>query len=312
MTSLYKNNTFTLVKRIAGKKVLKNKWIYKLKFEEGKTEPTYNASHTDGKTTRFVVKGKENLVYNLKKSLYGLKQAPMQWYKKFHSFMLGQEFEKTLVYHCVYKKVLKDTSFIILLLYVDDMLLVGDNVKKINDLKNDLSRVFEMKDLGEAKHILGMQIRRERANRCLSLSQEQYILKVLKRFNMDDAKAVSCPLNVQVKLGSKNCPPSQQDIEYMSKVPYASAVGSLIYAMICTRADIGLGKDVVLEAYTDVDMAEDVDSKRSTSGYIFTFGGGAVSWQSKLKKCVALSTTEEEYIAITECCKELLWMKRIF
>lgn len=136
----------------------------------------------------------------------------------------------------------------------------------------------------------------------------------------------------------------------MNCVPYASAVGSLMYAMVCTRPDIAHAVGVVsrflanpgkghwdavkwilryirgttsyclsfgcskpfLEAFTDADLAGDVDSYRSTSGYLFCFANGAVSWQSRLQKCVALSTTEAEYIAVTEACKEMLWMKKFF
>lgn len=134
----------------------------------------------------------------------------------------------------------------------------------------------------------------------------------------------------------------------MSTIPYSSAVGSLMYAMVCTRPDIahsvgvvsrylsnpgkvhwdavkwifrylrgtsklclcyGGGKPI-LEGYTDADMAGYLDSRKSTSGYVFTFSGGAFSWQSKLQKCVALSTTEAEYIAAVEASKEMLWLKR--
>jgi ATP-binding cassette subfamily B (MDR/TAP) protein 1 len=131
-------------------------------------------------------------------------------------------------------------------------------------------------------------------------------------------------------------------------VPYSSAVGSLMYAMVCTRPDIahavGMvsrflsnpgkehweavkwilrylkgtsktclcygGADPILEGYTDSDMAGDLDSRKSTSGFLYTFAGGAVSWQSRLQKCVALSTTEAEYIAAAEAGKEMLWLKR--
>ena len=67
----------------------------------------------------------------------------------------------------------------------------------------------------------------------------------------------------------------------------------------------------MLEGYTDADLAGDIDLRKSTSGYLTTFAGGAISWQSKLQKCVALSTTEAEYIAFTEACKEMLWMKNM-
>ena len=132
------------------------------------------------------------------------------------------------------------------------------------------------------------------------------------------------------------------------RVPYSFAVGSLIYATVCTMLDIAHAVGVVsrfisnpgkehwaavkwilrylrgtsrlclcfgddepvLEGYTDADMAGDTDSRKSTSGFLMTFAGGVVSWQSKLQKCVALSTTEAEYIAITKACKEALWMKK--
>ena len=95
-----------------------------------------------------------------------------------------------------------------------------------------------MKDLGHAKQILGMQITRDRKNGKLWLSQEKYVEKVLKRFNMDQAKPVSCPFQSQAKLSKKMCPTSEEGKAKMSKVPYASAIGSLMYAMVCTRPDI--------------------------------------------------------------------------
>ena len=102
-----------------------------------------------------------------------------------------------------------------------------------------------MKDLGAAKKILGMKITRNRKNRKLTLSQGEYIEKVLERFNMQDAKPVSTPLATHFKLSKEMCPKTQEDIEYMSKVPYQSAVGSLMYAMVCTRPDIAHAVGVV-------------------------------------------------------------------
>ncbi|CAJ2642124.1 unnamed protein product [Trifolium pratense] len=270
----------------------------------------------------FEVKGKEELVCRLKKSLYGLKQAPRQWYKKFDSFMEKHGYDKTTADHCVFVKKFSDGDFIILLLYVDDMLIVGHDTKKIQSLKKELSMSFAMKDLGPTKQILGMRISRDRKNGKLWLSQHNYIEKVLERFNMSKAKPVSTPLAGHLKLSSEQCPTSEKDKEDMKKIPYASAVGSLMYAMVCTRPDIAHavgvvsrflsnpGADPVLDGYTDADMACDLDCRKSTSGYMMTFAGGAVSWQSRLQKCVALSTTEAEYIVATEAAKELLWMKK--
>ena len=105
----------------------------------------------------FEVKGKEKLVCKLQKSLYGLKQAPRQWYKKFDSFMKNSGFLRCEADHCCYIKRF-DGSYIILLLYVDDMLIVGANLHEIDKLKRNLSEEFAMKDLGAAKQILGMRI----------------------------------------------------------------------------------------------------------------------------------------------------------
>ena len=132
----------------------------------------------------YEVKGKEKLVCRLKKSLYGLKQAPRQWYLKFDSFMTEQGYSRCHYDHCVYFKRLDDGSYIILSLYVDDMLVEGSNMQKINVLKRKLASSFAMKDLGVAKQILGMRIKRDRKNHKLTLSQSEYMEKVLETFRM--------------------------------------------------------------------------------------------------------------------------------
>uniref|UniRef100_A0A3Q7GJI6 Reverse transcriptase Ty1/copia-type domain-containing protein n=1 Tax=Solanum lycopersicum TaxID=4081 RepID=A0A3Q7GJI6_SOLLC len=168
---------------------------------------------------------------------------------------------------------------------------------RIQKLKQEMSKSFAMKDLGPARQILGMQIVRERKAKKLVLSQEKYIEKVLHRFSMDKAKyTFSYALQIEHETVS-------DEKEDMKKVPYASAVGSLIYAMVCTRPDIAhavgvVSRKPILCGYTDSNMAGYVDTRKSTSGYFVTFAGGAVSWQSRLQKCVALSTTEAELIAI--------------
>ena len=296
----------------------------------------------------FAAPGKDHLVCRLKKSLYGLKQAPRQWYKKFDSFMMSHGYKRLVADQCVYVRRFQNDKFVILLLYVDDMLIVGEDRSMINKLKKELSKSFDMKDLGPAQQILGMKIVRDRKVKRVWLSQQKYVEQVIRRFNMGDAKPVKTPLANHFKLSKSSCPSSKKEIEEMEAIPYSSAVGSLMYAMVCTRPDIahavGMvsrflsnpGKDhweavkwilrylkgtsnmclcfggakPVLEGYTDSDMAGDLDSRKSTSGFLFTFAGGAVSWQSKLQKCVALSTTEAEYIAAAEAGKEMLWMKR--
>lgn len=362
--SILENHTYDLVELPAGKRALKNKWVYRLKTDEHSSQPRYKArlvvkgfsqkkgvdfeeifspvvkmssirvvlaiaasmdleiEQLDVKTAflhgdldkeiymeqpeGFAVKGKENLVCRLKKSLYGLKQAPRQWYMKLESFMSDHGYNRTSSDHCVFFKKFTDGNFIILLVYVDDMLIVGHDASKIDKLKKELSKSFAMKDLGAAKQILGMKIFRDRKKKKLWLSQEQYVEKVLERFNMSKSKPVSTPLAGHMKLSSTQCPTSETEKEEMQQVPYASAVGSLMYAMVCTRPDIAHavgvvsrflsnhGKEhwvavkwifrylrgtsrlclkfgdnqILLEGFTDADMAGDVDSRKSTSGYL--------------------------------------------
>jgi len=123
----------------------------------------------------FEVVGKRNFVCQLHESLYGLKQAPIQWYKKFDSFIAKHDFNKTLTDHCVFIKKYASGDFIILLLYVDDMLIVGHDPKKISTLKKVLNKSFSMKDLGFAKKILGMKITRDRSKKLLWLPQQSYV-----------------------------------------------------------------------------------------------------------------------------------------
>ena len=185
----------------------------------------------------FIKEDRKNLVCKLKKSLYGLKQAPRQWYKKFDSFMSSHSFTRCQADHCCYFKKI-DNNFIILLLYVDDMLVAGSNMQEIVNLKLKLSKQFEMKDMGAVKQILGMRIKRDTNSRTLLLSQDKYINKVLSRFNMQNAKVVSTPLGVHFRLSKEQSPKTEEERAYMAKVPYASAIGSLMYVMVCTRPDI--------------------------------------------------------------------------
>ncbi|KAL2237238.1 UNVERIFIED_CONTAM: Retrovirus-related Pol polyprotein from transposon TNT 1-94 [Sesamum indicum] len=280
--------------------------------------------------------GDDQQVCHLKKSLYGLKQAPRQWYRKFDNFMLEIGFSRCNADHCCYVKRFNE-FFIILLLYVDDILIAGSNVKEINRLKDQLSTKFDMKDLGEARQILGMKITRDKGTGKLWLFQSDYIEKVLCRLKMENAKPVGTPLGNQFKLSNSDSPQTDSERAKMRVTPYASAIGSLMYAMICTRPDIahvvgvvsqavkwilrylkgtkdralvfGKGK-LTLFGFVDADFAgSDYDKRRSTTGYVFTYGGTAVSWVSKLQKVVTLSTTEAEYVAVTEAAKELIWLQ---
>ena len=123
------------------------------------------------------------------------------------------------------------------------MLIAGASIQEIDQLKSDLSKEFAMKDLGAAKQILGMRI--ERSDGLLTLSQADYVKKVLSRFHMENAKPVSTPLASHFKLSKEYSPTSEQERDHMDRVPYASAIGSLMYAMVCTRPDIAHAVGVV-------------------------------------------------------------------
>ena len=139
--------------------------------------------------------------------------------------------------HCVYLKRSSD-DFVILSLYVDDILIAGNSKEMIDTAKKWLSSNFEMKDMGEASYVLGVKIMRDRAKRLLGLSQETYIKKMLERYHMQDSKLMDTPVEKSLSLSLDMCPKTSEEKEKMSRVPYASAVGSLMYAMMCTRPDI--------------------------------------------------------------------------
>ncbi|MCO5569013.1 hypothetical protein L7F22_022719 [Adiantum nelumboides] len=127
------------------------------------------------------------------------------------------------------------------------MLIARTKIDEIAALKSKLNDTFDMKVLGDANHILGMCIVRDRGKKVLRLSQSGYIDKVLKRFNMEGGKALSPPLPSYVKLSLSDCPKSDEEKAKMAKVPYSSVVGSLMYSIICTRPDIAYAMEVVSE-----------------------------------------------------------------
>ncbi|GKD70219.1 retrovirus-related pol polyprotein from transposon TNT 1-94 [Tanacetum coccineum] len=190
---------------------------------------------------------------------------------------------------------------------------------------------FEMKDLGPANKILGMQIHRDRVSRKIWLSQKSYVKKILQRFNMQDCKPISTPFPTDVKLSSKMSPSSEKERMEMSRVPYASAVGVVsrymaepgrehweavkrILRYIKGTSDVALcfgDSDLIVTGYVDSDYAGDLDGSKSTTGYVFTLSGGTVSWVSKLQSVVAMSTTEAEYVAAAQASKEAVWLKML-
>jgi hypothetical protein len=201
----------------------------------------------------------------------------------------------------------------------------------LESVKASLKKSFSMKDLGEATYILGIRIYRDRSTRLIGLSQDTYIDKVLKRFNMEQSKKGFLPMSHGTHLSQKQFPTMANEWERMSKVPYASTIGSIMYAMISTHPDVsyaisatsryqadpgeghwtvvkgilkylrrtkdmflvyGGKEELVVTSYTDGSFQTDLDELKSQSGFVFTINGGAVSWKSSKQETVTDSTTE--------------------
>ncbi|KAK0605121.1 hypothetical protein LWI29_022943 [Acer saccharum] len=263
-------------------------------------------------------------------------------------FIEKGQMEKNPNEPCVYKRI-KGDKLVFLILYVDDILLIGNDVGVLTSVKEWLAKQFDMKDLGEASFILGIQVIRDRKNKTIALSQALYMDKILSRFSMQDSKKGMLPFRHGIKLSKEQVPKNEHEEQFMSRVPYASAVGSLMYPMLCTRPDIcfavGIvsrfqskpgpdhwtavkhifkylkrtrdnmlvyfGGDLIPVVYTDSDFQSDSNSKKSTSRAMFTIGGGgAVIWRSIKQSCIADSIMEAEYVAACEAAKEAVWLRQ--
>ena len=203
---------------------------------------------------------------------------------------------------------------------------------------------FDARDLGEVNHYLGINIIRDRGSRTIHLSQELMVRDVVEYCGLSEAKTLSTPLNPTIKLNAED-----GELLDTQVYPYSQLVGKLMYLMVCTRPDIaypvgvlsrymskprmphwqaakgvvgylagttnfGLtftGGNLNLTGYCDADYAGDIDTRRSTTGYVFVLGGGAISWQSKRQSTIAASTTEAEYMAAAAAVKEGLWLRKL-
>nr|GEY96959.1 retrotransposon protein, putative, Ty1-copia subclass [Tanacetum cinerariifolium] len=187
---------------------------------------------TDG----FVNPKHPNHVCKLKHSIYGLKQASRQCNKRFDDEIKKFGFTQNPDEPCVYLKA-SGSYIAILFLYVDDILLMGNNIPMLQDVKSYLERSFAMKDLGKAAYILGIKIYRDRSKRLIGLCQKAYIEKILKRFYMKNSKGGTIPMQKKLKLSKSQGASTPAEKQRMQNIPYASAVGSIMYAVRCTRPD---------------------------------------------------------------------------
>jgi hypothetical protein len=141
----------------------------------------------------FVVSGKEDMVYKLKKSLYGLKQSPRCWNSVLHAFMIKTGFRNCEDDHCLYFKKTSDSA-IYVAIYVDDILVAGSSHWQIQDFKYELNCCFDTNDLGELKYFLGIEVRRDREKKEMQIGQWKFVSELLAQTGMSDCRPISTPI----------------------------------------------------------------------------------------------------------------------
>lgn len=289
----------------------------------------------------YVVKGKENMVYRLHKALYGLKQAPRAWNNKIDNYFINNGFHRSPSEPSLYVKKGGTNEFLIVCLYVDDLIYTGTKPLMLEEFKKAMMKEYEMTDLGLMKYFLGIQVQQKTGE--ISISQEKYTEDLLKKFNMSMCNPVTTPMALNEKL-QKN-----DGAKKANETLYRSLVGSLMY-LTNTRPDIVHSVNMIsrfmndpsqnhfsaakrilrylqwtknigikytkeddnsLIGYTDSDRAGSIDDRKSTSGYVFCLGTKPISWSSKKQKTIALSSAEAEYIAATDAACEAIWLRRV-
>ncbi|CAL2243576.1 unnamed protein product [Prunus armeniaca] len=286
------------------------------------------------------VTSKKGVVGKLRKSLYGLKQSPRAWFGRFAAFIKKFEYVQSNSDHILFLKRHKG-KLTALIIYVDDMIVTGDDQAEMQNLHKYLASEFEMKSLGDLKYFLGIEVARSKHG--IFLSQRKYILDLLAETGMLDCKPIDTPSEQNHKLGLY---PDQVPTD---KERYQRLVGKLIY-LSHTRHDIAYAVSIVsqfmhspsedhmgavmrilrylkvtpgkglmfckyghtdVEGYMDADWAGSVTDRRSTSRYFTFVGGNLVTWRSKKQKVVSRSSAEAKYCGMAQGVCELLWLRRL-
>ena len=279
--------------------------------------------------------GQEHLVCRLKRSLYGLKQSPRCWNQVLDVHLRDFGFYPLTQDPCIYKASGQSTLLLVAV-YVDDLLIAGANSAAVNSTKVHLTKKFRTHDLGLLEHFLGIHVRQTPGR--LWIGQSLYIRQILSKFGMTDSKPVSTPADSSSKLTKR-----QENEESADQLLYQAAVGCLLYLSTKTRPDISFAVGNVARycsdpgtthwtavkrvmrylqgtdelgilyqqcsipciGYSDADWGGSLDDRRSTSGYLFIWAGGAVSWKSVRQKCVALSSAAQEAIWVSQLISEM-------
>ncbi|KAG7589577.1 GAG-pre-integrase domain [Arabidopsis suecica] len=288
----------------------------------------------------FVDPAKPDHVCHLHKSLYGLKQAPRAWFDKFSTYLLEFGFTCSMSDPSLFVYT-KGKDIIMLLLYVDDMAITGNNSDTLATLLLELNKRFRMKDMGKLNYFLGIQAQFHSGG--LFLSQQKYAEDLLAVAGMLDCAPMPTPLPLQL-----NKVPNQED-KFENPTYFRSLAGKLQYLTL-TRPDIqyavnfvcqkmhmptvsdfhllkriiryikgtitmGISfnkdTDCTLRAYSDSDYAGCQTTSRSTGGFCTFLGNNIISWQSQKQPTVAKSSTEAEYRALSEAASEITWLCKI-
>jgi len=282
----------------------------------------------------------ERLVCKLRKAIYGLKQAGRVWWKLIDSELRKMDMENSQEEPCLYRGLMDEHPMLIAI-YVDDLVIASKSLKAVEGVEHKLRRKFAMKVMGDASFVLGMHIARDRTSRTLTLSQAAYSRSILERFDMMGCRPVQSPVAAGTMLERHDGP--------AAKYEYSQAVGSLMYLAMGTRPDLAYAVGLVsrfagnpgehhvkavkrmlrylrgtidmglrwggsptedgLACWADADYAGCITTRRSTTGYMCKFYGGAISWASRRQECAALSTTEAEYMALCAAAKEVAWLR---
>ena len=296
----------------------------------------------------YVQKGEESKVCKLIKPLYGLKQSGREWYKTFDKYVTNNGGKRTMADPCLYVFGEGDNR-VIMLIYVDDIILASKRIEKLETVKTKLKTAFKMVDLGPIHDILGINVERQGLTGSIRLSQRKYTEELIAKFNMENAKTVSTPMEVNTKITKEMSPKSEEERAEMSNRPYRELVGSLIYLANATRPDIAFAASTLsrfcndpgethwyyakrilrylkgtshysikyvknedtFTAYTDSDWAGDEDDRRSCTGNVVILANGPISWKSRKQTSVALSTMEAEYAGLAEISREVVYVKRL-
>jgi hypothetical protein len=280
----------------------------------------------------------ENKVCRLRKALYGLKQALRAWFSKFHKTITQLNFSSSAHDSALFTRK-TDNGTVVLLLYVDDMIITGDDSIGIEELKKFLCQHFEMKDLGPLSYFLGLEVLSSSDG--MFLSQAKYASDLVSRACLTDCKIEQTPLEPNIRF-------TPQDGTLLDDATlYRQLVGSLIYLTV-TRPDISYAvhlvsqfmasprsthfaavlriiryikgtlfyglhysatSSLILRAYSDADWAGDPSDRRSTTGFCIFLGDSLISWRSKKQTLTARSRTESEYRALADTTSEILWLR---